>query len=94
MSISMTWKPYLTIENCDKRGRNCINNEGLVLDSARYLKRFFNMTVHSYNDPSGDWGLAPKNGTKYDFSGTWEGVMGKVKIFLRWPKIARKRGSK
>jgi len=32
----------------------------------------------SVKDANNDWGIAPKNNSAFDFSGTWDGVMGRV----------------
>ncbi len=77
-SVSLTWKPFLTIADCDEEGQNCEHNFGLLPDIAKFLSRLSNFSVISNREPNGDWGISPKNGS-HDFSGTWDGVMGQVR---------------
>ncbi len=76
-STSLTWKPYLTLEDCDQEGQNCAINYGMFNHLAKYLSAKFNMSFNSGKDPDNDWGTYPKNGS-HDFSGHWGGAMGDV----------------
>jgi len=38
----------------------------------------YNFTLLNRREENGDWGIEPKNGSPFDFSGTWGGVMGRV----------------
>ncbi len=84
-SIALNWAPYLTIEDCDEQGTNCVKNFGALIDLARIVGRMFNLSVISTRDPDGDWGVYPKSGP-HDYTGEWGGVMGKAskrKYYLR-----------
>ncbi len=49
----------------------------MLPDLSHKLGQMFNMTVLSLKEPSDDWGTYPKSGS-FDFTGEWDGVMGKV----------------
>ena len=76
-SISDTWEPFLTIDKCNKGGKNCKINKGYLVDFMEIMSKKFNFTYLSEKEPNGDWGLVPKSGP-FNMSGEWSGVMGNV----------------
>ncbi len=75
--MSLPWPPFLHIEDCDKEGQNCKENYGFLIDLSALLEKKLNMTIRSDKEPNNEWGINPRN-QKYDFTGDWFGVMGKV----------------
>ena len=70
-SNSLTWRPYLTLEDCNARGTNC-SSTGLLQDIAVAAAEMSNFSLVSHRDRGGDWGLRPVSGN-YSLSGTWDG---------------------
>ena len=76
-STTLTWAPFLTINDCNHLGLECDANHGYLRDYFDLLGRWFNFTVVYHKDQDDDWGLLPKSGP-FNLSGTWGGVMGDV----------------
>ncbi len=64
---SLTWAPYLTVENCNELGRNC-TYYGFLGDMMNIYAREFNFTWDIQKDLDNSWGLFPKSGP-YNLSG-------------------------
>ena len=75
-SNTLTWAPFFTIENCNSEGKNC-NHFGLFHDFMDSASKIMNFTWESYEDPNGNWGVAPISGP-FNKSGVWGGVMGSI----------------
>ena len=76
-STSLTWFPYLIIEDCNKKGLDCKENYGFLIDYMELLAKKFNFTYISQKNMEDDWGVLPKSGP-FNMNGTWGGVMGDV----------------
>ncbi len=76
-SSTLSWAPFLTIDDCDETGRNCKKNFGYLGDYMEFIAGAMNFTLVSYQDVDRDWGVVPKSGP-YNRSGEWGGVMGDV----------------
>ena len=76
-STTLTWAPFLTINDCNKMGLECRTNYGYLKDYMDLLALKFNFTYISHRNTENDWGVIPKEGP-YNISGTWGGVMGDV----------------
>ena len=76
-STTLTWAPFLTINDCNKMGLECKKNHGYLKDYMDLLARNFNFTLISHRNTDNDWGVIPKKGP-HNISGTWGGVMGDV----------------
>jgi hypothetical protein len=84
-SLSLTWAPYFTLQDCDENGKNCMSQTGFIADVMDVLGSQFNFTWSSDKEPNGDWGLKTKNGGPYNRSAQWGGVMGALindEVFL------------
>ena len=77
VGTSLSWKPFMANENCDNTGRNC-QNYGLVADLMDIWGKNYNFTWEVYADLDNDWGMFPLEGTPYNISGKWKGVMGDI----------------
>ena len=67
-STSLTWAPYLTIDDCDEKGLNCAKNYGYMIDFMDNLAIKFNFTYLSQKNVKNKWHETGTNG----------GVMGDV----------------
>jgi len=89
-SLSLTWNPYLDLGKCDEQNI-CQSSgyfyEAMAMISHMQVREFpkvsiasfrYNFTFVSVKEEHGDWGITPKNGTSFDLSGQWAGVMGRV----------------
>ena len=76
-SITLTWAPYSTVEDCNEAGKQCKKNFGLMIDVGKLIAELYNFSLKSYKDPDDDWGVRPKSGP-YNLSGVWGGVFGSV----------------
>ena len=76
-STTLTWAPFLTINDCNKTGLACMINYGYLKDYMDALALKFNFTYTSHRNTDNDWGVIPKKGP-YSINGTWGGVMGDV----------------
>ncbi len=79
-STSLTWFPFLTVDDCDESGRQCKKNYGALMDIFDLVKNRLNCSVLSYKDKNDDWGTYPKSGA-HDYTGEWGGVMGDVSYY-------------
>ena len=68
-STSLTWAPYLTIDDCDKEGLNCAKNYGYMIDFMDNLAIKFNFTYLSQKNVNNKW-------SEIGTYGTNGGVMG------------------
>jgi hypothetical protein len=75
-SISLSWSPYLILDDCDQVGQNC-TTYGYLKDYTDVLAKKLNFTYESQREVDGDWGTLPKSGP-YNRSGKWGGVMGGI----------------
>jgi hypothetical protein len=75
-SISLSWSPFLILEDCDEVGKNC-TNYGYLKDYTDMIAKKLNFTYESQREVDGDWGTLPKSGP-YNRSGKWGGVMGGI----------------
>ena len=73
-STSLTWDPYLIIEDCNEYGLECGQNEGYMIDYMDRLAKQFNFTFVSQRNVDNDWGTTTFNGTR---RGVWADVMRK-----------------
>ncbi len=64
---SLTWAPYLTIKNCNEKGRNC-TYYGFLGDMMDICADSLNFTWDIYKDVNNSWGLFPISGP-YNLSG-------------------------
>ena len=76
-STTLTWAPFLTINDCNEMGLECKTNYGYLKDYMDLLARRFNFTYISHRNTENDWGVIPKKGP-HNINGTWGGVMGNV----------------
>ena len=76
-STSLTWTPYLVIDDCNEFGLECKKNYGYLIDYMDLLAGRYNFTYISQKNIDNDWGALPKSGP-FNISGTWGGVMGDV----------------
>ena len=76
-STTLTWAPFLTIDDCNMKGLECKTNYGYLKDYMDLLGSKFNFTYVSHRNTENDWGVIPKKGP-HNISGTWGGVMGDV----------------
>ena len=56
-STSLTWAPYLTIEDCNKFGKECKTNYGYLIDYMDRITVKFNFTYVSERNTH-HWGVA------------------------------------
>ncbi len=87
-SISRTWMPYITFDECKddiilKEVACHANSYGMLVDIGQMIARRFNFTLLSLKRRDGKWGAAPTEGP-YNFSGTWDGIMGDI-MFGTYP---------
>jgi hypothetical protein len=75
-SISLSWSPYLTLEDCNQVGKNC-TSDGYLKDYTYVMAKKLNFTYESQKEVNGDWGLLPKSGLQ-NHSGKWGGVLGGI----------------
>ena len=68
-SITLSWAPFFTIDNCDKKHFKCATGYGYLGDYMDMLARRYNFTYISYKDQNDDWGTVPKEGP-FNLSGT------------------------
>ena len=76
LSMTLSWAPFFTIENCDPDGKNC-DCYGFYGDFATEMGKIMNFTWDSHADPDNNWGVRPSSGP-YNKSGIWGGAMGGV----------------
>ena len=76
-STSLTWAPYLTIDNCNEFGLECVKNYGYLIDFIDKLALKFNFTYLSQKNVENDWGMQPKSGP-FGINGTYGGVWGDI----------------
>merc|ERR1712154_345821 len=76
-ATSLTWAPFLTIDDCNDEGLECAQYYGYLKDYMDAMATELNFTYDTYKDLNNDWGTSPKSGP-YNLSGTWGGVMGDV----------------
>ena len=76
-SASLTWTPYLIIDDCNEFGLECKQNYGYYIDYMDLLAAKFNFTYVSQKNMEDDWGLVPKTGP-FSLNGSWGGVLGDV----------------
>ena len=65
-STSLTWAPYLTIDECNDDGLNCAKNHGYIIDFMDNLATTFNFTYLSQKNVYNEWyklGVDGGNGT-------------------------------
>ena len=62
-STSLTWAPYLTIDDCNEDGLECAKNYGYLIDIMDKLAVKFNFTFVSQKNVDNNWGLLDINGT-------------------------------
>ena len=55
-SISISWTPYLIIQDCDEYDRNC-QCDGILPELMNVLSRILNFTWSCEKEPDGNWGL-------------------------------------
>jgi hypothetical protein len=75
-SISDSYAPWLTFEDCNKDGTVC-KSYGYLKDYADMISRKLNCSYESHRQMDGDWGLMPKSGP-YNISGEWGGILGSL----------------
>ena len=75
-SMTLSWAPFFTVENCDSNGKNC-DCYGLYGDLMTEMGRIMNFTWDSHIDPEANWGVRPISGP-FNKSGIWGGVMGSI----------------
>ena len=68
-STSLTWFPYLIIDDCDERGLECKKNYGFLIDYMDLMAKKFNFTYVSRKNMDDDWGVLPKSGS-FNMNGT------------------------
>ena len=73
-STTLTWAPFLTINDCNGIGLECKTNYGYLKDYMDALALKFNFTYTSHRNVDNDWGVVPKKGP-FSINGTWGGVM-------------------
>ena len=87
-SISDTWTPYMILGDCyedDSEKEACeAPTYGLMMDACQLIAQKFNFTIVSFKRKDGKWGTLPEEGTPFNMSGTWVGVMGDV-MFGKYP---------
>jgi hypothetical protein len=63
-SLSITWAPYLSLEDCDKSGENC-KTYGYLKDYTDIIAKRCNFTWESHKEINEDWGVLPKSGARF-----------------------------
>jgi hypothetical protein len=63
-SISLSQAPYLHLEECDKDGKNCKQQDGYLKDYTDFIAQKLNFTYEQHSDIDGDWGTLPISGTR------------------------------
>ena len=61
IATSLDWLPFIAHENCNDKGRKCLNY-GLLADQMNIWAKIFNFTWDIMAGYDGDWGLFPKSG--------------------------------
>ena len=61
---SLTWEPFMKLENCKENGYDCENN-GILVDLMNAWSRVGNFTWKIYKDVNDDWGLKPNSGISF-----------------------------
>ena len=54
-SSSLTWAPYLTIDDCNEHGLECVKNYGYLIDLMDRLALQFNFTYISQKNMNNSW---------------------------------------
>ena len=75
-SVSLDWRPYFALTNCDKQQQNC-EISGYLADLMSILAERFNFTIRTDREPDLNWGVKPISGP-LNASGTWGGILGRV----------------
>ena len=73
-SSSLTWAPYLTIDDCNEHGLECAKNYGYLIDLMDKLAIQFNFTFISQKNLNDSWW---NFGTHGIFGGVWGDVQSK-----------------
>ena len=73
-SSSLTWAPYLTIDDCNEHGLECAKNYGYLIDLMDALAIQFNFTFISQKNLNDSWW---NFGTHGIFGGVWGDVQSK-----------------
>ena len=71
-STSLTWAPYLTIDDCDEDGLNCAKNYGFMMDIMDNLAIRFNFTFLSQKNVDNKW---YELGTDGRYTGVWGDIL-------------------
>ena len=74
-STSLTWAPYLTLEDCDNDGLNCKKNYGYLHDYMEKLADMFNFTFSSQQNVDNHWGISSDS---YRLSDDGRGVLNAI----------------
>ena len=62
-STSLTWAPYLTIDDCNEYGLECAKNNGYLKDFMDMMASQFNFSYVSQKNVGNNWGTLPINDT-------------------------------
>ena len=73
-SSSLTWSPYLTIDDCNEDGMDCAKNYGYLIDLMDKLAVKFNFTYVSHKNLNNSWFHIGPHG---QYGGVWGDVISK-----------------
>ena len=76
-ATSLTWAPYLTIDDCNEFGKECAINSGYMIDFMDKLADIYNFTYVSQKNVENDWGDLPISGA-VGTNGTNGGIWGDI----------------
>ena len=75
-SSTISWYPFVSMEECDKDTNVCSKATGLLMDIMELLGKYYNFTIESINNPDGNWGAIVLDGDLPNK--TFPGLFGKI----------------
>ena len=76
-AVGKEYRPWLTVTDCDEKGRNCLYDM-LLKDLVIELTHRFNFSLFLDEEPSGLWGIRADASDYYKENTTFGGVLGSV----------------
>ena len=90
-SSSLSWAPYLTIENCSANGLDCENNHGYLIDLMDKLAVKFNFTYVSEKNMNNSWFHVGPHGISGGVWGDFESKQYDMSLSLWYWLLSRDR---
>ena len=74
--LTLSWAPYLTLNDCEESGKNC-KSVGYFADLMNIAAKNLNFTWSCDREPNNNWGIMQISGPS-NSSGTWGGIIGDI----------------